>query len=40
MINTTNDILKIESLSKIYHTKDSEILAIKDLNLNKTTLKK
>ena len=34
MINTSNDILKIENLSKIYHTKESEILAIKDLNLN------
>ena len=37
MINTSktsNDILKIENLSKIYHSKDGETLAIKDLNLN------
>ena len=29
-----NDILIIENLSKIYHSKDGETLAIKDLNLN------
>lgn len=30
----SNDILVIENLTKIYHTKDGETLAIKDLNLN------
>ncbi len=37
MMNTSkslNDILVIENLTKIYHTKDGETLAIKDLNLN------
>jgi len=37
MINISkksNDILVIENLTKIYHTKDGETLAIKDLNLN------
>ena len=37
MINiskNSNDILVIENLTKIYHTKDGETLAIKDLNLN------
>ena len=29
-----NDILVIEKLTKIYHTKDGETLAIKDLSLN------
>ena len=29
-----NDILVIDNLSKIYHTNNSEITAIKDLNLN------
>lgn len=29
-----NDILIIKNLSKIYHTDDSEILAIDGLNLN------
>lgn len=29
-----NDILVIENLTKIYHSKDGETLAIKDLNLN------
>ena len=32
--NSKNDILIIKNLSKIYHTKQSEIPAIKDLNLN------
>lgn len=32
--NNLNDILVIENLTKIYHTKDGETLAIKDLNLN------
>ena len=32
--NNTDDILVIENLAKIYHTKDGETLAIKDLNLN------
>ena len=32
--NSKNDILIIKNLSKIYHTKKSEIPAIKDLNLN------
>ena len=31
---TSNDILTIENLSKIYHSKDGETLAIKDLSLN------
>lgn len=31
---TSNDILIIENLSKIYHTNKSEILAIDNLNLN------
>ena len=30
----SNDILVIDNLSKIYHTNNSEITAIKDLNLN------
>ena len=37
MMNTSknsNDILVIENLTKIYHSKDGETLAIKDLNLN------
>lgn len=37
MMNTSkisNDILTIKNLTKIYHTKDGETLAIKDLNLN------
>lgn len=34
MENTSNDILRINNLSKIYHTNKSEITAIKDLNLN------
>ena len=34
MENTSNDILIINNLSKIYHTNKSEIPAIKDLNLN------
>lgn len=37
MMNTSkssNDILVINNLTKIYHTKDGETLAIKDLNLN------
>ena len=29
-----NDILKIENLKKIYHTKDKEILAVKDFSLD------
>lgn len=33
-VNSNNDILTIKKLSKIYHTNKSEILAIKDLNLN------
>ena len=36
MMNTSansNDILIIKDLTKIYHTNDSEILAIDDLNL-------
>ena len=31
---SSNDILVIDNLSKIYHTNNSEITAIKDLNLN------
>ena len=31
---SSNDILIIDNLSKIYHTNNSEITAIKDLNLN------
>jgi len=37
MMNTSmnsNDILVIENLTKIYHSKNGETLAIKDLNLN------
>ena len=37
MINTSknsNDILVIKNLTKIYHNKEGETLAIKDLNLN------
>ena len=37
MINTSvnsNNILVIKDLTKIYHSKDGETLAIKDLNLN------
>ena len=37
MMNTSknsNNILVIENLTKIYHSKDGETLAIKDLNLN------
>jgi len=34
MTNSNNDILVIENLTKIYHSKDGETLAIKDLNLN------
>ena len=34
MENTSNDILIINNLSKIYHTNTSEITAIKNLNLN------
>ena len=37
MMNTSrnsNDILVIKNLTKIYHSKDGETLAIKDLNLN------
>lgn len=37
MMNTSansNNILVIENLTKIYHSKDSETLAIKDLSLN------
>lgn len=34
LTNSTNDILILKNLSKIYHTKKSEIPAIKDLNLN------
>ena len=30
----SDDILIIKNLTKIYHTNDSEILAIDDLNLN------
>lgn len=30
----SNNILIIENLSKIYHSKDGETLALKDLNLN------
>ena len=30
----SDDILIIKNLTKIYHTNDSEILAINDLNLN------
>lgn len=33
-LNNSNDILVIENLTKIYHSKDGETLAIKDLNLN------
>lgn len=33
-MNTSNNILTIKNLSKIYHTNKSEILAIDDLNLN------
>ena len=33
----SNDILVIDNLSKIYHTNNSEITAIKDLNLNTKT---
>lgn len=33
-LKNSNDILIIDNLSKIYHTNDSEITAIKDLNLN------
>ena len=33
-MKSNNDILKIQSLSKIYHTSKSEIPAIKDLDLN------
>ncbi len=29
-----NNIIKLESISKTYHTKESEILAIKDISLN------
>ena len=37
MTNTSNnnqDILVIKDLTKTYHSKDGETLAIKDLNLN------
>lgn len=34
LMSSTNDILIIKNLSKIYHTNKSEIPAIKDLNLN------
>lgn len=34
MENTSNDILIINNLSKIYHTNTSEITAIKNLNIN------
>ena len=34
LVNSNNDILTIKKLSKIYHTNNSEIPAIKDLNLN------
>ena len=34
----SNDILVIQNLTKIYHTKDGETLAIKDLNLNMSCL--
>lgn len=37
MMNTSNNrdnILVVENLAKIYHNKDGETLAIKDLNLN------
>ena len=30
----SNDILVINNLTKIYHSKDGETLAIKNLNLN------
>lgn len=30
----SNDILVISNLTKIYHSKDGETLAIKNLNLN------